>query len=126
MGSNGLVEDVDAIRMGDGCFSAYGGRNIRFVRTRCRENHCNGWADRSAPMSGGVVFAAGDENGCNCTNITIEQGQYFDVCNADKLVWEAHEGAWSKKDLTEVDFTLRSPVSVKLCWDAEASGAIVV
>jgi hypothetical protein len=124
--SGALVEDVDAVRMGDGCFSAYGGRNIRFVRTRCRENHCVGWAGRSAPMSGGLLYAAGDESGCNCSNITIEQSQYFAACNADKLVWEAHEGAWTKKDLIEVDFTLRSPVSVQFCWDAAVSEDIVV
>lgn len=124
--SDGLVEDVDAVRMGDGCFSAYGGRNIRFVRTRCRENHCAGWSNRTAPMSKGLVFAAGDENGVSATNITIEQGVYFDVCNPDKLIWSAHDGAWTKEDLTEADFTLRSPVSVQFCWDHVTSEAIVV
>jgi len=124
--SDGLVEDIDAIRMGDGCFSAYGGKNIRFVRTRCRENHCSGWSNRSAPMSGGLLYAAGDENGVESSNLQIEDSQYFDVCGGvDKLTWEAHPGAWIKKDLTEVDFTLRTPQVVNFCWDGP-SGAIVV
>merc|ERR1712216_111872 len=87
--SDGLVEDVDAVHMGDGCFSAYGARNIRFVRTRCRDNHCTGWSGRDTPSSHGLLFAAGDENGCNCTNIQLE---------------DAH-------------FALRTPPSVSLCWD---------
>merc|ERR1712232_729744 len=124
--SDGLVEDVDAVRMGDGCFSAYGARNIRFVRTRCRENHCDGWSGRSAPMSHSLLFVAGDESGCNCSNIQVEQAQYFAACNPSHLVWSAHEGAFTKVDLTEVDFALRSPVSVKFCWDAVTSEAIVV
>jgi len=124
--SDGLVEDVDAVHMGDGCFSAYGARNIRFVRTRCRENHCTGWAGRKNPMSHSLLFAAGDESRCNCSNIQLEQAQYFAACNTSNILWEAHDGAWTKKDVTEVDFTLRSPVTVSFCWDTVTSEAIVV
>merc|ERR1711920_1197771 len=124
--SDGLVEDVDAVRMGDGCFSAYGARDIRFVRTRCRENHCNGWSGRNAPMSHSLLFAAGDESGCNCSNIQIEQAEYFNVCNSSHLMWSAHEGAFSKVDLTEVDFAMRTPASVQFCWDFFLSSAILV
>ncbi len=39
--STGLVEDVDAVRMGNGCFSDYdGGEGVVFRRTRCRDNIC--------------------------------------------------------------------------------------
>lgn len=115
--SDGVVEDVDAVRMGDGCFSAYGGKHIRFTRTRCRENHCNGWSGRDPPMSHSLLFAAGDENGVKSTDLQISQGEYFNVCNPANLIWEAHQGAWTKKDLTEVDFVLRKPVTVSFCWD---------
>merc|ERR1712039_190859 len=122
--SGGLVSDVDAIRMGDGCFSAYGARNISFVRTRCRQNHCNGWSGRDPPTSHALLFAAGDENGCQCSNIQLEQGEYFDICNPENLIWEAHAGAWTKKDHVKNDFTVRAPVAVSLCWDSP--GAIIV
>merc|ERR1712226_1573480 len=90
--SDGLVEDVDAVHMGDGCFSAYGARNIRFVRTRCRENHCTGWSGRETPRSGGLLFAAGDENGCNCTNVQVEKAEYYAICNPSNIIWSAHPG----------------------------------
>eukprot|EP00662_Eupelagonemidae_sp_cell21_P035018 gene35018-36794_t len=92
----GLCEDVDAVHMGDGCFSTYGGKGIRFVRARCRDNHCAGWAGRDKPASGGV----------NSSGIRIEQSSYY-------AAW-----AFVEKDLSEVDFALRSPVSVSFCWEA--------
>jgi hypothetical protein len=118
--SGGLCEDVDAVRMGDGCFSAYGGKDIRFVRTRCRENHCEGWSGRDKPMSNSLLYAAGDENGVESSNLQVEDSQYFNICNPDKLFWEAHEGAWTKQELTEVDFKLRDPITLSFCWN-EAS-----
>lgn len=111
-----LVEDVDAVRMGDGCFSTYGGKDGRFVRTRCRENHCEGWSGRAKPTSSSLLYAAGDENGVNSSNVQIEESQYFDVCNPDHLIWEAHDGAWTKRDLQNANFKLRDPITLSFCW----------
>ena len=46
-----VVQDVDAVNMGDGCFSAYGGTGIRFVNARCRDNHCGGWLGKGKQTS---------------------------------------------------------------------------
>jgi hypothetical protein len=53
---DGLCQDVDAVNMGDGCFSAYGGTNVRFLRARCKSNHCAGWAGRAKPTSGSLMY----------------------------------------------------------------------
>lgn len=110
--------------MGDGCFSAYGGKDIRFVRTRCRENHCEGWSGRDPPSSHSLLYAAGDESGVPCENMQIEDSTYFDVCNASHITWEAHDGAWTKIDLKETDFQLRDRVSVSFCWETASVIAV--
>lgn len=115
----GLCEDVDAVRMGDGCFSAYGGKDVPFVRIRCRENHCEGWSGRGSPRSHCLLYAAGDANGVGSENLQVEDSQYFDICNPDNLFWEAHEGAWTKKELDNVDFKLREPVQLSFCWEQQ-------
>jgi hypothetical protein len=118
--SGGLCEDVDVVRMGDGCFSAYGGKDIRFVRTRSRDNHCEGWSGRDKPMSNSLLYAAGDESGVNSSNLQVEDSQYFNICNPDRIFWEAHEGAWTKQDLTKADFKLRDPITLSFCWNEAA------
>jgi hypothetical protein len=107
--SYGVVEDVDAIRMGNGCFSAYtGGDGTVFRRTRCRENICEDQG-RGPPESGGIMWS-GDESH---TNLAIEDSIYFDACAG--LVWPT--AAFSTLDLHEEDFTLRAPIELSFCWE---------
>jgi hypothetical protein len=46
----GAIENVDAINMGNGCFSGYPARDLVMTRTRCGWNHCGGGG---APLGGG-------------------------------------------------------------------------
>ena len=115
--SLGLCEDVDAVRMGDGCFSAYGGTDITFARVRCKDNHCDGWSGRAKATSGSLMFYAGDENGCSSTGIRLEQAVYANACAPQHVIGSKDPGAWVTKDLTNEPFELREPVSVSFCWE---------
>ncbi len=108
--STGLVEDVDAIRMGNGCFSDYdGGPGVVFRRTRCRENIC-GDQGRGKPLSNALMWTGHT----NHTDLKIEQSEYFKACNPGNLVWP--QASFSVVDLKENDFTMRKPISHKFCW----------
>ena len=108
--STGLVEDVDAIRMGNGCFSDYdGGPGVVFRRTRCRENIC-GDQGRGKPLSNALMWAGHTSH----TDLKIEQSEYFKACNAGNLVWP--QSSFSVVDLKEKDFSLRAPIQHKFCW----------
>jgi hypothetical protein len=109
-GGWGVVEDVDAIRMGNGCFSAFSGDDCSiFRRTRCRESIC-GDQGRGLPSSGGIMWS-GDEMQ---TNLVMEDCIYFESCVGDP-VWP--ESAFSTLDLHEEDFALRAPLELAFCWE---------
>jgi hypothetical protein len=42
MSDNVVVEDVDVTLVGGTCFSAYGAKNVTFLRTRAKDNHADG------------------------------------------------------------------------------------
>ncbi len=106
----GVVEDVDAIRMGNGCFSDYAGSDgVVFRRTRCRENICEDQG-RGLPLSNALMWAGHPEY----TQIRIEESQYFASCNGN-LVWP--EESFAVIELEEVDFPLREAIEVELCWE---------
>lgn len=106
----GVVEDVDAIRMGNGCFSDYAGSDgVVFRRTRCRENICEDQG-RGLPLSNALMWAGHPDY----TQIRIEDSQYFASCNGN-LVWP--EESFAVIELEEVDFPLREAIEVELCWE---------
>jgi len=106
----GVVEDVDAIRMGNGCFSDYAGSDgVVFRRTRCRENICEDQG-RGLPLSNALMWAGHPEY----TQIRIEDSQYFASCNGN-LVWP--EESFAVIELEEEDFPLREAIAVELCWE---------
>ncbi len=108
--ATGLVEDVDAIRMGNGCFSAYdGGDGTIFRRTRCRENIC-GDQGRGVPLSNALMWAGQP----GLTQLRIEDSSYFASCN-DNLVWP--QDSFAVVELNEVDFKLRAAIVNTFCWD---------
>jgi hypothetical protein len=108
--ATGLVEDVDAVRMGNGCFSAYdGGAGIIFRRTRCRENICTDQG-RGLPLSNALMWAGKP----GVTDLRIESSSYFASCNGN-LVWP--QASFAVVQLTEVDFALRAPVVNAFCWE---------
>ena len=57
--TGGSIHNVDAIHMGNGCFSGYPARELSMSRVRCGWNHCNGTGGRGPPASGGQMWAAG-------------------------------------------------------------------
>lgn len=106
----GVVEDVDAIRMGNGCFSDYAGSDgVVFRRTRCRENICEDQG-RGAPLSNALMWAGNEA----FSMIRIEESAYFAGCN-DNLVWP--EESFEVIELDEVDFELRAAVVHQFCWE---------
>jgi len=109
--STGLVEDVDAIRMGNGCFSNYAGAegNV-FRRTRCRENICTDQG-RGVPSSNALMWAGKP----GLSQIRIEDSSYFAACNPSNIVWPS--SSFAIVELTEEDFPLRAPIRVELCWE---------
>jgi hypothetical protein len=107
----GLVEDVDAVRMGNGCFSDYAGSDgVVFRRTRCRENICDDQG-RGVPLSNALMWSGNPE----LTMIRIEDSQWFAACNPDNIVWP--EESFVVVELDEQDFALREPITVALCWE---------
>jgi len=108
--STGLVEDVDAIRMGNGCFSNYAGAegNV-FRRTRCRENICEDQG-RGKPGSNALMWAGKP----GLSKLRIEQSEYFASCNGN-LLWP--QESFEVAELEQKDFTLRLPIRVQFCWE---------
>jgi hypothetical protein len=106
----GVVEDVDAIRMGNGCFSDYAGSDgVVFRRTRCRENICEDQG-RGPPLSNALMWAGHP----GYTMIRLEDSHWFASCNGN-LVWP--DESFAVIELDELDFTMRDPVDVQLCWE---------
>jgi len=106
----GVVEDVDALRMGNGCFSDYAGSDgVVFRRTRCRENICEDQG-RGAPLSNALMWSGQP----GLTQIRIEDSQWFAACN-DNLVWP--QESFAVLELEEQDFVPRDPITVALCWE---------
>lgn len=105
----GLVEDVDAIRMGNGCFSDYAGSDgVVFRRTRCRENICEDQG-RGPPLSNALMWAGSPD----FTQIRLEDSHHFASCNGN-LVWP--QESFAVLELDEQDFTLRDAIVAELCW----------
>jgi len=109
--ATGLVEDVDALRMGNGCFSNYAGAegNV-FRRTRCRDNICTDQG-RGLPSSNALMW-------CGKTGLSqlrIEQSSYFAACNPDNIVWP--RDSFELVEVVEQDFTPRAPLELEFCWE---------
>lgn len=108
--SNTLVQDVDAVRMGNGCFSTYPGIGVTFQRVGCTENICSDQG-RGVPLSGGLAMAAG----ASSTEIKILDSRYFELCQG--LTWPA--AAFTTIELAEGDFALRSPIRLIFPWEGD-------
>ncbi len=109
--STGRVEDVDAVRMGNGCFSNYAGADGNvFLRTRCRENICTDQG-RGTPGSNALMWAGKP----GLTQLRVEASSYYAACNPGNIVWP--QDSFAVHEVTEEDFTLRAPIRVSLCWE---------
>jgi hypothetical protein len=109
--SNALVEDVDAIRMGNGCFSGYPAHNATFRRTKCRENFCTGQAGRAPARSNGLIWAGSPGS----SGLRIEQSTYYQLCNPGNLVW--NRSTFDFIDISQNNFSLLAPIQAQFCFE---------
>lgn len=109
--STGLVEDVDAVHMGNGCFSNYAGADGNvFRRTRCRDNICTDQG-RGTPSSNALMWSGNP----SLSALRIEQSAYFAACNPGNIVWPA--SSFAVAEVTKTDFTPRAPLALSFCWE---------
>lgn len=109
--STGVVEDVDAVHMGNGCFSNYAGADGNvFRRTRCRDNICTDQG-RGLPSSNALMWSGNPA----LSAVRIEQSTYFAACNAGNIVWP--DSSFAVADVTKADFTPRAPLALSFCWE---------
>jgi hypothetical protein len=109
--STGLVEDVDAVHMGNGCFSDYaGGAGVIFRRTRCRDNICTDQG-RGVPLSNALMWCGHSMH----TDLRIEASTYWNACNPDNIVWP--DESFELIEAEEASFTPRAPLDLAFCWE---------
>jgi hypothetical protein len=109
--STGVVEDVDAVHMGNGCFSNYAGADGNvFRRTRCRDNICTDQG-RGTPSSNALMWSGNP----GLSGLRIEQSTYFAACNPGNIVWPA--SSFVIAEVTKADFTPQSPLALSFCWE---------
>ena len=115
--TSGLVEDVDAINQGNGCFGGWGVAGLTFKNCRAAKTHCQGWAGRGKPSSGALVFSGGTEGGPHgepSTGLRIVNSSYSELC-AKNLFWPGT--AFTETELVEkASFEPRSPLKLEFCW----------
>jgi hypothetical protein len=114
--TSGLVEDVDALHQGNGCFGGWGVSGVEFRNCRVLSTHCVGWGGRSKPSSGALVFAGGTEGGANgepSSGLRIVNATYHSLCKKN-LVWPS--SAFVQTELTDALFVPRAPLRLQFCW----------
>jgi hypothetical protein len=109
--STGIVEDVDAVHMGNGCFSDYaGGPGVIFRRTRCRDNICTDQG-RGKPSSNALMWCGNTMH----TDLRIEESTRWNACNPGNIVWPGN--SFEVVDIKEADFTPRAALDLDFCWE---------
>lgn len=105
---DGLVEDVDALHMGNGCFATFSGKRVSFINTRCRDNICSDQG-RGVPKSGGVGWFALRK----ALNVKILNSKYFALCGS--VVYPKRK--FEVVDLKKSDFLPRDIERKGMCWE---------
>jgi hypothetical protein len=111
--TSGLVEDVDTVNQGNGCFGAWGVSGVVFKDVRISHTHCTGVDGRSKPSSGALLFGGGTEGKVASKGLEIADGIYTQLC-VKNLVWPGT--AWAEVQLKEEVFTPRQPLDLAFCW----------
>ena len=107
---NGLIEDVHAIRQGNGNFATWAdSENVTFRRTHVKDNICVDQG-RGESSSNALIWQGGYES----TNLRIEDSKYFNLCN-DNLIWIKDK--FTLVDIREEDFVLRDPIVNVFPWE---------
>lgn len=137
----GSIENVDAINMGNGCFSGYPARDLLMKRTRCGWNHCGGQGGRPPPTSHGRMWAAGHaqvndsyisaqmatshspHRNVVSRGIVVTQGRYWSACNESKPAWWARTPqAFKSVQIKKLEFKPRQPLALQFCWERDGAG----
>lgn len=130
--NGGAIENVDCVRQGNGCFSAYPATYLVMLRTRCGWNTCSGVGGRAPPASGGLMWAAGypipnewegndtsDHGGYRAHGVVVQESEYWAACNTTRAAqhWARDADAYSVVDIRERHFKPRKPLELRFCWD---------
>ena len=135
----GAIENVDAINMGNGCFSGYPARDLVMTRTRCGWNHCGGLGGRAPPTSHGQMWAAGHAHAddryvqaqmahsrsphrrVTSSGIVVSHGRFWAPCNETKAAWWARTPqAYRSVQIKRLEFKPRQPLTLRFCWEQRA------
>lgn len=129
--TGGIVEDVDAIHMGDGCFSGYPATSLLMRNTRCGWNHCEGAGGRDQPSSGGQMYAAGDQphgvqGYVRSRGVRVVNSSYHAPCDTRrKPFWSKSPDAYAATpEIVLRPFVPRAPITVSLCWETPSPLAL--
>lgn len=108
-GASGSVASVDAVHMGNGCFSTYAGLGgSDFTYTRCRDNVCTDQG-RGLPSSNALMWAANPDG----TLTRLTRSSYWASCNGN-VSWP--NSSFAPLELTEQEFTPRAALTLDFCF----------
>ena len=110
--TGGLVEDVDAIRMGNGCFSAADAHNVTFRNVRCQQNLCGNVGGRGASLSNSLMFHSYQNTLSD--NIRYYSSKYNYSCNGN-IAWDRN--TMTVKEITQNNYTQRDPIVLIFPWE---------
>ena len=132
----GLIDNVDAIHMGNGCFSGYPARGLRMTHCRCGWNRCGGQGGRAPPMSHGRMWAAWHptadqpdaaqminapkprDGSVTSRGIIVAHSRYWQACNRSlSPSWASTEDAYASVQIKEQAFVPRPPISLRFCFE---------
>jgi hypothetical protein len=106
----GFSNAVDAVRMANGAFSAWGSDNVAFLDTRFRDLICTDQG-RGLPASGGQgwVFASGSLNG------SVTDSTYWNWCH--DWSWVSGTSSATFDNVVEEEFMARPLLSLVMAWE---------
>lgn len=107
------VVDVDAVRMGNGCFSAFYSDTVKFIGVRCRDNICSdqgrGVTQSNFPLFGSKNIVSGSIGPSTST-----PSGFYNLCNPRNI---GSTPFTLLEPLTNFDFNLRPIQNLKFCFD---------
>lgn len=110
--NGGLVENVDAVRMSNGCFSAADAHNITFRNVRCQRNLCGNVGGRGASSSNSLMFHSYQNTLSD--NIRYYAANYNYSCNGN-VAWD--QRAMTIKEIAKRSYTQRAPIILAFPWE---------
>ncbi len=116
-----LIEDVDTIHMGGGCFSANQNSDmnpvtdVTFNRTRCGDVSIASFSGRGAPGSNGLGWCAEPRT----TNVKVLDSIFHNLAVPWNIGWNWN--SFAAHDMRDENFTPRNPLGQSFCWEGGAT-----